>query len=136
PPNGNYYVEFKAKLPAAAPGLWPALVLYEDNDIAPSNKVYAEMDILERVTNPGTSATVAYQSWHPNGSAQGAAEEIGGAGVDLTGWYTSGVAVSSAGTIQYYFNGNANGSAIAGGSNALEGMFLNAVMSTGGTPND
>jgi len=103
-------VEIKAKLPAAAPGLWPALVLYEDSDLNPGIP-YAEMDLLERISQPQSKGTInppsAFQSWHSaTGNDGDGSQQIGSSGIDLTGWSTYGVSVSSTGTIQYWFDGD------------------------------
>ncbi|HWE56604.1 MAG TPA: hypothetical protein VG435_13910, partial [Acidimicrobiales bacterium] len=139
-PAGGYYVEIEARMPGAAAGLWPALCLYEDSNLHPGIS-YAEMDILERVSQPLSNGSVAgpaaYQSWHSASGTDGdGSRQIGSQGIDLTGWNTYGVSVSSTGTIQYYFDGSPTGTAFNAGSNALEPMFLNLAMTTGGSPSD
>lgn len=139
-PAGGYYVEIEAKLPPAAPGLWPALCLYEDSNKNPTIS-YAEMDILERISQPQSNGTVdpptAFQSWHSASGRDGdGSRQLGGLGIDLTGWNTYGVSVSSTGTIQFWFDGTPTGAPFVAGANALEPMFLNLSMTTGGTPQD
>jgi hypothetical protein len=139
-PDGNYYVEIKAKVPPAAAGLWPALVLYQNEYLHPGIP-YAEMDILERISQPQSNGTIdpptAYQSWHSQSGTDGdGSRQLGGLGIDLTGWNTYGVSVSSTGTIQFWFDGNPTGAPFEAGTNALEPMLLSLGMTTGGKPDD
>jgi hypothetical protein len=126
-----FYLEVSAKLPPAAPGEWPAIVMYQspiDGAVQ-----YAEMDLLERVRVPPD----AYMSFHPAGSAPGFANQIGQPGVDLSSsFHTYGVYVDASGSIQYYFDKSKVGPAIPGGANATEPMFLSLGMTIGGVADD
>lgn len=136
--KGPGYVEWRAQLPPAHPGYWAALVAYENTDLT-AGEPYAEWDFVEAVSTPSggkVQPQTAFSSWHPAGNAAGTSRQIGGSGVDLTGWHTYGLNVDAQGNMQYYFDGTKTGAVIAGGTNALEEMFFNALMSIGGTAND
>ena len=129
-----FCAEAFCQLPAPAPGLWPAWCWYQDTKDGASE--YAEFDGFEGVLTPGSAGEALWQSWHPAGSAPGASRQFGAYGINLTGLNTYTITVDASGNIQYYFNGTPNGAAIVGGPNALEPMWCNFVMSTGGNPKD
>jgi len=126
-----FYLEVSARLPLAAPGEWPAVVMYQSPVDGAAQ--YAEMDLLERVRVP----PVAYMSFHPAGSAPGFANQLGPPGVDLSSSFHSyGVYVDVRGSIQYYFDKAKVGPPIPGGANAMEPMFISLGMTIGGVADD
>jgi hypothetical protein len=135
-PRGGWYGQASIKGCGGQPGTWPAFVFYEDGEKA-SGLQYFELDPVEMINQPpGYHGQQAWQGIHPASGSYPSAQ-IGTLGIDLSSaFHTYGVMVDPAGNVTRFFDGQQNGPVQPVGQNALEPMFANVTMSTGGNAQD